>query len=558
MNTFKKNIILCFAAVSLIGAALYIRPEHRASGSVATSTLFSRPAPDVPPVIVAPVANIDERLFLVRLLEELYSEWPTNVSQPQEIQKSLGELRHRANRHYQDIKDRKLDGTIESLYSDYVSAIDVYVGFLASIGKIQSDAVARSEKESAESEFKAGYAGGTVGAQMSDNGSSGFDSVLGGAAVSLISYLWDDYNMGKARDADKQRALESAAKDIQNKLSNYIAISQNAAIKLEKQYVWGKGEAGFDESSQQAERRQSLTKANDIAGLLQIAEMESKIRPRDPFIRYRKAYYASCDNRSKPSEMLSAAKQCVEAASLVPEGRIYDEYRGWFLYAAGDIANRASSKEIGDRSWATANNSTAAYAVRLWDECLKFTPNDSTGEFGERRAWALMQSGHLKEALEQARSVEKLRQNTRRYSYNLACLLSALDAPEEAYKWFNHAVRDLGYNSIVAAKKDPDLEKMRRSKKNEFDALVAVNCTWSVDYGFMNDDLLLQNNSAFPITHVVLTARITPNRSEAPKLKADLIKPGEVFRWPNSLSVPGSKIDSTSTVSISSDQGNWP
>jgi hypothetical protein len=386
MNTVKRNIILCFAVVSLMGLAIYIRSEHRPSGSVATSSLFSRPAPDVPPVTVTPVANIDERLFLVRLLEELYSEWPTNVSQPQELQKTLGELRHRANRHYLDIKDRKLDGTIESLYSDYVSAIDTYTEFLASIGKIQGDAVARSEKESAESGFKAGYAGGAVGAEMSDNGSSGFDSVVGGAAVSLISYLWDDYNKGKVRDADKQRALESAAKDIQNKLSNYIAISQNAAVKLEKQYSWGKGEAGFDESPQQAERRQSLAKANDVAGLLEIAEAESKMRPRDPFIRYRKAYYASRDNRySKPSEMLTTAKQCAEAASLIPEGRIYDEYRGWFLYMAGDIANRASSKEIGDRSWATANNPTAAYAVRLWDACLKFTPNDPTGEFGERR-----------------------------------------------------------------------------------------------------------------------------------------------------------------------------
>ncbi|MEI7776474.1 MAG: hypothetical protein WCK17_17060 [Verrucomicrobiota bacterium] len=510
-------------------------------------TARPRTPAEAPAIAVKTTSNVDERLFLLRLLEELYFEWPSDASNPQQLQKVLGELRHRANRHYEDLTNRKLDDKLASLFADFLSAVDSYTSFLVSIGKIQADAVARAEKESAESGFNAGFAGGSIAAEN--------DDLLAGVGVAVISYLWDDYNKSKARDAARERAVNAAYQELRNKVSTYTARAQNAALAFAQKYSWQRAEAGFDEPPDQAERMTSLVKANDLAGILQIMDAARRRRPRDPFALSRRAYTYSLDARLTPKDMVSASNQCLDAASLVPSGRIYDEYRGWFLYSAGDIANRAATKEIGNSAWSTACNPTAAYATRLWDECLKFTPNDPTGEFGERRAWALMQSGHLEKALEQARSVEALRGKTIRFALNYSMLLSASGDTEMSYKWFEYTVRGLGYNNIALAKTDPDLAAMRKAKRTAFDDLTAFRVAYWIDWGVLNDDVSVRNDSAFPITNVVYRAHITSNgRTWTPELKVDRIDPGKTHTWPNVFSIPGSRNDQSSTVTITTDQ----
>ena len=203
-----------------------------------------------------------------------------------------------------------------------------------------------------------------------------------------MSYLWDDYNKGKARDAAKQMALESTAQEFQKNLSTYIARAQNACLNLEEKYSWKRGEVGFDTR-------------NDAPELL-------KIRPRDPYLLKNIAIEQSKSDQCTSPDLFRLSNECLKAASYVPSNRIYDEYRGWLIYDAGSIADRALSKEIEDNPRETAYT-TAAHVVGIWDACLKFIPIDQSGEIGERRAVALMQSGHYQDALTQADSVASLR-----------------------------------------------------------------------------------------------------------------------------------------------------
>jgi tetratricopeptide (TPR) repeat protein len=352
---------------------------------------------------------------------------------------------------------------------------------------------------------------------------------LQGAAVAVVQYLWDDYNKGKERDAAKQQKLEVASQEFRNKFSTYIACAQNAALDLSQKYSWEKGEAGFDDSQMN--------------------------RPRDPFLMSQQAYNFSLNNQTPAKDMITAANQCLYAACLVPSGDIYDEYRANALWAAGIIASQAYSKEIGNQSWATAYNQTAASAVQVWKACLKYT-QDPTGECREQMAWALMASGNLKEALNQASSIASLRQKSASYAYNLAGLESGLGDTDTAFKWFDYAVRTLDFNNIAQAKTDPDLEAMRTAQKSRFDDLPSVKGECIIGFGIFHDDVILKNNSAFTLTRVVFNGTVTSsgNPQQIPELKVEQIAPGQSYKWVNAISVPNG---STITGTLTSDQNRW-
>ena len=137
----------------------------------------------------------------------------------------------------------------------------------------------------------------------------------------------------------------------------------------------------------------------------------------------------------------------------------------------------------------------------------------------------------------------------------MSCLLSSLNDTENSFKWFDHAVRNLGYHYIAQAKTDPDLAAMRKAKKAQFDDLTMVRWTWSIDFGVFNDDVSVKNDSAFPITNVVFKGNFTSNgRAWTPELKVQQIAPSQTYKWVNAISIPGSKIDQSSTASLTADQ----
>lgn len=494
-------------------------------------------------VEVQPSKQIDERLFLMRLLERLHNDFPANASDPATFQNELGALRHRVNRLHEYLKERKLDDRITSLYADYLEVIDGYVEFLADIGKIERQAVARAEKEAAESGFQAGFRGGAAAAAvMNHPDATGSDALVGGLIVGAIDYFWSEYNKGQRREAAKQEVIDAAVRRLERKVSTALARAENAALTLTDKYGWAKGEAGFDTGAEHDRRIQRLIEADDLNGLVKLTAQIRSRRPRDPF-----AAATSCFVESfKPDTFAakaSLAQQCVEAAALIPEGRMYDEYRADLLAVSGWIASRAAAEERGGNGWAKARSETAAYAIAVWDACLRYT-SDPTGEVREERAWALAWSGQPEKALKQALEVKSLRQGSLDYCYNMARLLSILGETSVSFDWLAHAVRTFGITGIATLRKDPDLEAVRKEQKEKFEDLIKVKSEWRIEFGFFADDITLTNRSAFPLTNVALEVRVeSGGRTWTPQLKADVVKPGETYRWGSALSGTGGKAD---------------
>jgi len=139
---------------------------------------------------------------------------------------------------------------------------------------------------------------------------------------------------------------------------------------------------------------------------------------------------------------------------------------------------------------------------------------------------------------------------------NYAYLMNATGDTKTAFAWFSYAVKTLGYNNIAGVKADPDLAVMRGAYRKEFDDLIAVKTSWHLNWGLFADEITLTNNSAFPISNVVLTVQITSReKSWTPVLKCDSISPGQTYRWKAAVTVPGNYTkDAKATATLFCDQ----
>ena len=91
--------------------------------------------------------------------------------------------------------------------------------------------------------------------------------------------------------------------------------------------------------------------ADDVKGLLQIANKRVAMRPRDPMLFAVREIAASCDPSITVENLNTLAKDCVAGLSLVPPQTIYDNYRINVLWTAIGIEDQAFGKELAGRSW---------------------------------------------------------------------------------------------------------------------------------------------------------------------------------------------------------------
>ena len=81
-----------------------------------------------------------------------------------------------------------------------------------------------------------------------------------------------------------------------------------------------------------------------------------------------------------------------------------------------------------------------------------------------------------------------------------------------------------------------------------------VRYTWEVRWGVVNDDIVLTNTSAVPLTNVTFTPRIE-SRGQVwePALQCSRIEPGQTLIWRDAVSIPGSSYE-RATARLGCDQ----
>jgi len=508
----------------------------------------------------------DEPLFLLRLLEAMYENLPDprQIRNAKELEDAVAERKLLTARIRTRIQDAHLDSRLAPMFADFDTVMDAVTSFHTSKVSISGKHERRGMKESLETGFKYGVGGGMAYSALQsareDSNGSMEGTALVGLASAAIGFLSDIAQQAKDNQDAEQAEIAARLEQTMNTYRAAVAHAQSVAEALTSDRGWSKGEAGWSLDQATPERAQKLLGAGDIRGLLQIATHQSQTRPRDPFLRmFRVQLYFAQDAQAKTygtREYSMLANECLDCSVLVPKARVYDEFRKGYLFYGAVAAMHW--RQLETRAGISPYESTEASrcAVSVVDQCLELAPSDPDGILRFFRASALLEDGRVDEAAYQATQVSDFFRDNAPFQYNWACILSrqakfsqALDALRRSF--------DLGYSEIADAKRDPDLTPLRRHMPKEFDDLVTVKFEWHIQYGILNDDIIVRNTSAFPLTKARLCPTLEQDSKRwKPQLAAvALIFPGQTYRWVNAVSIPGSKLTSAK-ASIECDQNN--
>jgi hypothetical protein len=122
-------------------------------------------------------------------------------------------------------------------------------------------------------------------------------------------------------------------------------------------------------------------------------------------------------------------------------------------------------------------------------------------------ARGLALAGRYREAVNEANKAKRYHSDPG-FAYRYARLMSLTGETRRSLDWFRYSLRQ-GMENVAFARKDPDLEKMRADRKDDFAKLTEVKASWVIDWGIINpDEIVLTNTSGFALTDVSFEVRV--------------------------------------------------
>ncbi|XHR28101.1 MAG: hypothetical protein ACFUZC_19495 [Chthoniobacteraceae bacterium] len=558
-----KSPIFCFVLFLALSGSVLCANEAGSPGVRAPG------APtEIPKLDIATAPEASEPLFLIRLIEGFYMEWPETVDQGKNFQAKLGDLRDRSYLHSENIKGRKLEEPLAPLYDKFLTMVRAYISSLDDAKFINKKSTENMGWDIAQG--MGGIATGAARVFFMGDVIGGYSNATTGAS--------NVFRPGATRTEEKVKALTAILRQRDENLSNFIGSLQNAAFMLTDKYNWPKGAAGCLAPKEDRAAFQKIVGLYNPAkpreaqvALARFTATAKEQRPNDPLVILWYFDFLPLIKERPPEAMLERAADARRAATLIPAPSIYDAYRAKLLFTAATLTTEAVRKKMASlgESWSTCSDpATAAQAVGLWDACLKLFPRgDPSGEMEEERAWALAACGHYKEALTQALAVQDKRGANAAFTLNLAALQSLSGNPEGACASLKLLFGKYAYPDILRIKNDPDFQPLRDANVEPYATLVRPRCALGIDLGwktgrtltlgmgFGTDDVILTNKSPYPLTHVHVSGHVVDAKGkETPlDLKTERLKPGQAHKWEKVFTLSRGEAD-TQAIKIECDQ----
>jgi hypothetical protein len=489
-----------------------------------------------PTIVITPSGATDEKEFLLYNYRKLRTQLPAAFSVRGDSRARLDAFRDRVNRFNEYVKDHIGDAKLGSLYANLLGAVDITSDYATQLDRVDRGILARQTEDSTKNIFDASYAGGYAAGTAAQNGYSRGDAALAGILAGAATYLFDELRKRQVLDEAKIRAFEDASDDFKRKLSVADARESNLIADFAEQYHW---------------------------------RTDARGRRIDQFTALEAELADTYQKTATPEAALRVCQSLLEAARRVPNGALYDEHRGYALFFAARLATWAADRDRQDLPWGPAHSPAADFAVRLCDATLRYWPDDSDGTRRSQRGWALACAGRFDEAQKQANEVFELRKSDRGFLYLYACLWSSAGRPDQL-TLRNLAdviaggefTSDLDWEKaipVMSLKQDPNLQALRNAFPTDFSNLFQVRFDWSIDWGLFSDEVVLVNKSAFPLTKIKLTAKLTsPSSGDwGPReFEAAMVSPGQSIRWNVSpkITARGSDIQGNATLTCDQDK----
>jgi len=489
-------------------------------------------------------------------LAYLYQKKPKTNLPKDKLKEAIADWKRTAERHQQYAKIKSLDPNIVAMYGDLISTIDAYSSLLIKLGRVDGyDPVPTSQQSAGGKIINAVKAGNAIKEKVHLLIKS---ATAAGHPIALAGFVLDELTKSARNKSKATQALRAATHIYQMHLDKVQSKADLIALTLEEKYGWKRGEAGFYYSKASRETVKRLTSTGNISGLAQMARDQIKIRSRDPFLYlgYYQLHYRDIGSKATGETLKGYINGGLNVAKLIPKGRFYDSYRALALLHSGYFANKLVDAELKDGAWVNGPTKSSQVLVKVWRTYLQYDPLDATGEGRQHLAWALAANGQHQDALKKYQEVATLRNRSKTFAYNMACIHSITGSNDKALAWLKQAIVQLGYSNLARAKRDPDLAKLRKTMPTEFSALTEIKFNWNIRTRLGRDDVLLKNYSTFTLTNVTFKLNIVnANQSISIILKVKKIPPGQTYTWSTALFVPKNKFDrAKSTATLSCNQ----
>jgi hypothetical protein len=477
-------------------------------------------------------AAVDEDLFTLHTLQDLYFTWPTGsggtdslVSRLRRIDATLSRLKAAATVRQ---ADTNLLGAIE----DFRSRVRAYEQYLRSVGAIHEQtriAAGADAVQTIHQAYKVGVAAGDLAVQ------SGYTEGQSAGTAGLVAFgaaLIDGQLRSQERTAIERTRIDAANDTLRRECEDLFNQTKARISQLSTQKKWSTGAAGLDGFT-----------ARSWTTIIER-------RPNDLFAKVRRAAIPG-ENETQEA-VFADAQVCVAAARQVPAGEAYDEFRGMFMATAVDRAAYAAVLGLKDGCYSSAPSKHAEGAAAIVREFMSLPAADASfGNYHLARIRAA--SGDVPGAIAAANAVDSSHRDLR-FKFYYAKLASMVGDCKCSLDWLRSAFAS-GHEMVKHARTSPDFKNLRDAFPNEFLELTTVKSTWSIGWGFRidNDTITLTNKSAFPLTNVALVPEVTcPGYADwSQRLTCDRLAPGDSVTWKvgvAGISARGDSYRSTATL----------
>lgn len=491
---------------------------------------------------------VDETLFIVRLLEQLQDEFPlvdgSNVEQ-------LKSYRAIIQEHLETFRAKKVDPLLVERYDELLGATEVYNRYLSQINNIQSQDDWKRSQETATFGKDAIGTASSAGMTAYQSGIlSGEDAIIGAAVVGGIQFLYNKFQSNREHNQFKSQATAQAADQLLASFNQLVQNSRRTALTLTEKYQWKKGEAGFDATPSEEKAIADAVQTGDYALLVQIKTNQERFRPQDHFLKLQKAInlFGVNQNTKDPKIAYALAVDFLNASRFVPPGQFYNRYRLRSLLFAGMVWNAGLDLQAGTGGFTKGVKGNSEAGLEIWRRIYSLDEKDAEGFVREQIAWVFAYHKEYQPAWDLANQIYQIRKTDPDFQSKYARLLILNGKKEEALPHVQEALR-LGFVDVKGLRTCDDFKSLAKAARAKLDDMLAVKWSWSVKWGVFNDDVLVRNDSAFPLSDVQFRPRIeSGGKLYNPDLKNDLIQPGETVTWANVFSIPGSKYSSAKPI----------
>jgi hypothetical protein len=341
-------------------------------GLFALALLFS--TVDTPAAAQTKTAPVDERLFALYALEDMYNKplprARENVGFLREVAESAAFLAQRQilfdrlRRHCE--KNKKFDDAILDRFRGYERELDIWKQFREKLTRAGDDYCRTLRIATMAAQQRSMNTALSYGLFAYLNGRSGNAALLTGWLKGIEAARKEQAKLNQLQ----QKALAKLSGDVRQAVTEFdgkigplnrtnLAAFDKAAAELCSQNGWSEAEFASKRNLSTTEKASTST---------------------NPFLIVQRAIEVRNSKDASKEEMLEQARACLRAAEMVPAGKVYNAHRAMFLSVGGLLANSAAAKDLGTTGFISAVGRNApkggALALTIWQRYVKNEPLD--------------------------------------------------------------------------------------------------------------------------------------------------------------------------------------